>query len=207
MLHVFVNMLFNRAVTSIGYCHVDRGCKIAIHHLPGANGIARSNENTFFVGSTTRAEVRVLERQSDDLLVVSDVITYGSAFMISIGLFVSTDPAITETAMAVDNLSMDGEGAVWAAAFPSGKDLFEHLGDPLRYPSPSIALRIAFTAGDGPASFGKDYSVDMVSCRGLNLSVGQLMNLAWSHLKATARTISPRGPQQSYMMLQDIACS
>jgi arylesterase/paraoxonase len=166
MLHVFVNMLFNRAVTSIGYCHVDHGCKIATHHLPGANGIARSNENTFFVGSTTRAEVRVLERRSDDLLVVSDVITYGSAFMISIGLFVSTDPAIIETAMAVDNLSVDGEGAIWAAAFPNGKDLFDHLRDPFRYLSSSIALRIVVTNGNGPASFEKRYKIDMVSCRG-----------------------------------------
>jgi arylesterase/paraoxonase len=160
-------MLFDRAVTSIGYCHVDRGCKIATHHLPGSNGIARSNENTFFVGSTTRAEVRMLERQSDDSLVVSDVITYGSAFVVGIDLFVLTDVTIVENPMPVDNLSVDGEGAVWAAAFPSSKEVWEHLGDPVRHSCSSTALRIAFTAGNGLTSPGNGYNVDTVSCQGL----------------------------------------
>jgi arylesterase/paraoxonase len=81
-------MFMDRAVTSVGYCHVDTGCKIAADHLPGANGITRSNSDAdvFYLGSATRPEVRVLERQMDSSLVVTDVIRFGK-FFVSTSLF------------------------------------------------------------------------------------------------------------------------
>jgi arylesterase/paraoxonase len=82
------------ALTSVGYCHIDSGCRIAAGGLRGANGLARRDEDTFFLVSQTRGEVRVLERQADNSLVVTD--------------FVAVD-------LAMDNVSVDKDGVVWAA--------------------------------------------------------------------------------------------
>lgn len=73
-----------KADTHVGYCSVDKGCKIAAGKLPYSNGIARGVDgaaDVFYVASSLRAEVRVLERQADESLVVTDVIKHGSFFL------------------------------------------------------------------------------------------------------------------------------
>lgn len=56
---------------------MDHGCKFAVEHIPGSNGIAKGKDGQFYVGNSLFGELRVLERQANDNLVVTDIITYG----------------------------------------------------------------------------------------------------------------------------------
>jgi arylesterase/paraoxonase len=98
-------LLLGARLTFVGYCHVDSGCKIAAGGLRGANGLVRKGENAFFVGSQTRGEVRVLERQPDDSLVATDLIAVD---------------------VTMDNLSIDKDGAIWAAGTSSHTNPLVH---------------------------------------------------------------------------------
>lgn len=64
------------ARTSVGYCHVDEGCKIAMAGLSGSNGIARAQNGTVYVANF--GQIHVLEEQSDHSLVLSDIIALGA---------------------------------------------------------------------------------------------------------------------------------
>lgn len=64
--------------TSVGYCHVDEGCKIAMAGLPGSNGIARAQNGTVYVANSKFGQIHVLEEQSDHSLVLSDIIALGA---------------------------------------------------------------------------------------------------------------------------------
>jgi arylesterase/paraoxonase len=66
------------ARTSVGYCHVDEGCKISIAGLPGSNGIARAQNGTFYVANSKFGQIHVLEEQNDHSLVLSDIIALGA---------------------------------------------------------------------------------------------------------------------------------
>ena len=97
-------MILQVAATSVGHCHVDRGCKIALDKLAGANGIVRlpsgwagnerqtttgkeereaaaqdtaGHKTRLMLGSATRPEIRILERQADDTLEVVEVYEHG----------------------------------------------------------------------------------------------------------------------------------
>jgi arylesterase/paraoxonase len=83
------------------------------------------------------------------------------------------------TDLPMDNLSVDKDGAVWAAAFPKGKDLIEkHIPDPLNNPSATTAVRITLNTGSRSAFFGEKYKVEkvrfwhirLVECTGLTRS-------------------------------------
>ncbi|KAF7782217.1 hypothetical protein Agabi119p4_1593 [Agaricus bisporus var. burnettii] len=128
---------FARKTTSVVYCHVNEGCKYAIQGMTGNNGIARAPNGTYYVGSTS-VGLTVLERQTDNTLVVTDII---------------------KTDRGMDNLSIDSEGHVWAASFPKilitvGK----HFEDP-SVPAPSSALRFSINTGPN-AFYGEKYKVD-----------------------------------------------
>ncbi|XP_006460698.1 hypothetical protein AGABI2DRAFT_185052 [Agaricus bisporus var. bisporus H97] len=128
---------FGRKTTSVVYCHVNEGCKYAIQGMSGNNGIARAPNGTFYVGSIS-VGLTVLERQTDNTLVVTDII---------------------KTDRGMDNLSIDSEGHVWAASFPKilitvGK----HFEDP-SLPAPSSALRFSINTGPN-AFYGEKYKVD-----------------------------------------------
>lgn len=71
-----VSILLRTAVSSIGYCHVEEGCKFATSKVHDANGIASVND-TFYVTNSLKGSVTVLERQSDNSLVLTDVIPTG----------------------------------------------------------------------------------------------------------------------------------
>jgi len=86
--------LFGFASSSVGYCHVDEGCKLAIQKLRGSNGIARAKNDTFYVSDCLWGGITVLEQQSDDTLVITDRIP---------------------TDRSLDNLSIDEDGVLWAA--------------------------------------------------------------------------------------------
>jgi arylesterase/paraoxonase len=66
------------ARTSVGYCHVDEGCKIAIDGLLGNNGIVRAQNGTVYVASSKSYQIHVLEEQNDHSLVLVDNIALGA---------------------------------------------------------------------------------------------------------------------------------
>jgi len=134
-----VDIVLRRPVCSIGYCHVDEGCKFATPKIPYANGIASVNE-TFYVADSLGGTVTVLERQGDNSLVLTDVIP---------------------TDRTLDNLSIDADGMVWAAGFPNFlHTLKTSLRDPL-LSTPSSALRVSLNTGSG-VFYGLKYKVEKV---------------------------------------------
>lgn len=67
------------AQTSVGYCHIDNGCRIVASGLHGSNGIARAQNGTVYVGSSKSGQIRVFEEQNDQSLVLTDVIALGTS--------------------------------------------------------------------------------------------------------------------------------
>ncbi|KAJ7579296.1 hypothetical protein C8J56DRAFT_965373 [Mycena floridula] len=125
------------ASTNVVHCHLDEGCKVAISGLPSSNGIAEASNGTIYVASVLGGSLRVLEQQQDHSLVVTDVIT---------------------SEYPMDNLSIDQDGAVWAAAFVKQFSMLKSMKDG-KTKSPVAALK--FTINRGPkAFFGEKFSVD-----------------------------------------------
>lgn len=127
--------------TSVGYCHVVDGCKIAANKLHTSNGITKSPTNdTFYVASSRGGGIQVLEKQTDNTLVLTEVI-----------------PTVD---MSFDNLSVDKNGAVWAASFPKGLNLLRRFKD-LTIDVPSGAVRVTLNTGQS-AFYGEKYKVEKV---------------------------------------------
>ncbi|KAG6813313.1 hypothetical protein H0H92_012126 [Tricholoma furcatifolium] len=132
--------VFGRRTSSVGYCHAQTGCKYAIAKMHGNNGIARALNDTFYVGNSLMGGITVLERQSDDSLVITDAI---------------------HTDRPLDNISLDSRGALWAAGFPDVPTLFFKHFRNFSIPAPSSALRASINTG--PSSFyGEKYKLDTV---------------------------------------------
>ena len=75
-------MYLGLASTTVGYCHLDHGCKIAAKKLKGANGIVKSQTNdTIYVGSAFGAGIQVMEPQADHTLVQTDRISTSKFLM------------------------------------------------------------------------------------------------------------------------------
>jgi len=73
--------LLGRASTSVGYCHIDKGCKYAITNMHGNNGIARSSNGTFYVANCIRGGLNVLEERENNRLEVVDFVPAGKIFL------------------------------------------------------------------------------------------------------------------------------
>ncbi|KDR75056.1 hypothetical protein GALMADRAFT_248922 [Galerina marginata CBS 339.88] len=117
---------FGRSTSSVGYCHVEVGCKYAIQNMHGNNGIARGPNSTIYVANCLKGGLNILDIQRDNTLVITD--------------FVPAD-------RGMDNLSTDAEGFVWAAAFPDTlKLVLKHFSDP-SINVPSTALRFSVNSG------------------------------------------------------------
>jgi arylesterase/paraoxonase len=64
--------------TSVGYCHIDDGCKFAITGTHGSNGIAAAPNGTVYVADCIYGGVSFLEPQADNTLVVSESVKTGT---------------------------------------------------------------------------------------------------------------------------------
>ncbi|KAJ3802966.1 hypothetical protein GGU11DRAFT_763364 [Lentinula aff. detonsa] len=125
--------------SSIGYCHTDHGCKIAIENFYTANGIVKAPNGTIYVASATGLEIKMYEKQDDDSLVFLE------------GVHCDTP---------IDNLSIDKEGTVFAAGMPKSLEVWEHTKNS-SHPSPVCAW--AFSKNIGPGAFyGEKYKVQKV---------------------------------------------
>ncbi|KAJ4483329.1 hypothetical protein J3R30DRAFT_1765689 [Lentinula aciculospora] len=125
--------------SSIGYCHSDHGCKIAVDNFYTANGIVKAPNGTVYVASTTGLEVKMFEMQDDDSLISLE------------GVHCDTP---------IDNLSIDKEGTLFAAGMPKPLDFLEHHKNS-SYPSPVCAWTFSKNTDQG-AFYGEKYKVQKV---------------------------------------------
>ncbi|KXN90880.1 Serum paraoxonase/arylesterase 2 [Leucoagaricus sp. SymC.cos] len=130
--------ILKRKSTSVVYCNIKTGCKYAIQNMISNNGIARALNGTLYVAATWPGTISVLEEQSDNTLVITDYI---------------------KTEYPMDNLSIDSEGHVWAAAFPKVlKIVGDHFKDP-KVACPSTVLRLSVNTGPN-AFYGDKYKIE-----------------------------------------------
>ncbi|TFK46445.1 calcium-dependent phosphotriesterase [Heliocybe sulcata] len=125
------------AATSVGYCHVHEGCKIAMDRMPRNNGIVAAANGTVYVANCVFGEVRVLQTQEDHTLRLVEIISVDRP---------------------MDNLSMDEEGHIWASGFPKVLEFAMKAFTNLSARIPSSALRISSIESEG----GRTYRVDKV---------------------------------------------
>ena len=146
------------ARTSVGYCHVDLGCKISVAGMQGNNGIARSQNGTIYVGSAKIGGISIFEEQSDHSLVLTDVISTGKWSQSYLSPRLIPRPTLIDRIL--DNLSVDEDGALWAAGIPNAFLWLSALSDPAKV-APSSALRITQNIGEN-AFFGEKLKVEKV---------------------------------------------
>jgi len=136
-----LDILFRRPTTTVTYCHVDTGCKIAARGLLSSNGVVRGKDGQIFVSNTFSSQITVFERQADDTLVLTDVIPVQGG--------------------ALDNLSVDQDGALYVAEFPRVFHMaYNHLRDP-KITSPSRVRKITLNT-DESSFFGQKYKVEKI---------------------------------------------
>ncbi|KAJ7188380.1 hypothetical protein C8R46DRAFT_1054614 [Mycena filopes] len=125
---------------SVGYCHIQSGCKFALKNIHGANGIVRApNNESFYVANSILGGITVLERQSDNALLKTHTIP---------------------TDRGIDNLSMDTDGVVWGAGIPYLLSIVRHIAQP-SHPSPVSVHSIARNTGPG-SFYGEKFKVTKV---------------------------------------------
>jgi len=93
-------------LSSVGYCHVEHGCKYAVKNVVSVNGIVRRGENDIFVVSCAKGSVNRYVTRADGTLAFRERIYVGRC---------------------IDNLTVDAEGSIYAAAFPDAHKIFERV--------------------------------------------------------------------------------
>ena len=74
--------LFGAKSSSVGYCHIDNGCKYAITKTHGSNGIAAAPNGTLYVSDSLYGGVLFLEPQADNTLVVIESFKTGARYIV-----------------------------------------------------------------------------------------------------------------------------
>ena len=148
------------ARTSVGYCHVDEGCKIAMDGLHGSNGIARAQNGTVYVANSKSGRIYVLEEQNDHSLVLVDAIAFGAFAGILRCSVLLLNPFLGTADRPLDNLSIDADEALWAAGIPDKLGFISAYYD-LERVAPSSAIRVTKNVGN-EAFFGEKLKVDKV---------------------------------------------
>ncbi|KAG9102547.1 hypothetical protein FRC06_001821 [Ceratobasidium sp. 370] len=116
-----VHMYLGIESTSVGYCHVNTGCKIAASKLYSSNGIVRDKSGRIWVGSSVGGYITVHAQRADKTLVPIKVIKIGRA---------------------TDNLALAPDGSVIVAAFPRAAHFTGKAVKNANLPSPASAVRI-----------------------------------------------------------------
>jgi arylesterase/paraoxonase len=163
------------AATSVGYCHVDEGCKFAIKNMHGNNGIAQAPNGTFYVANALWGGLTILEPQADKSLVITDYVKTGMKRIkiLSGTTYLSVCKIVEWTTYPLTRRDMCGQRvSIWklmpfltrlnpSPGFPNALILaFQHFSDPT-IPCPSNALRFSINTGPN-AFYGEKYKVDKV---------------------------------------------
>jgi len=132
---------FEPYTSSVGYCHVDKGCKLATTGVRKPNGIVRVNDETYWVAESGQGKINVFTREADNSLIQVDQINIGKP---------------------IDNLTLDENGNVWVSVFAKPFDTIKGLKMPgSGVLSPSAAYKVSLNQGHD-AYFGKKYLVEKV---------------------------------------------
>ncbi|KAF9519708.1 hypothetical protein BS47DRAFT_1336806 [Hydnum rufescens UP504] len=154
--------LFNLARSSVGYCHVDHGCKMAAESVNGANGITTIDGDIFYVSNSFGGAIGVFRRLTDNTLSQVD------------SIFLGRSP---------DNLSFDEENNLYAATFINSIGFATRSSHDYTIPSPSSVYKISLnqtTANTSRAGGGKGkYAVDKIFEDDGTLATG-ITTAAWS---------------------------
>jgi len=133
-----LDRLLDRPWSNVAYCHASEGCKVAVDGLVGASGIVKGDDGIVYVASSTTGRIHALERQSDNSLVVTDIL---------------------KTDRPLDTLSIDEDGAIWAAGLPKAQHLVDvHFQNP-SIKSPSSAIRTSINT-DQSRYYGEKYKIE-----------------------------------------------
>ncbi|KAL5484949.1 hypothetical protein ACEPAI_7591 [Sanghuangporus weigelae] len=135
-----IDALLDLGWSNVGYCHAYKGCKLAADNIVGANGVVRGSDGKYYVASSTSGRIYVFERQTDDSLVLTDLIPLERS---------------------VDNLSIDQTGAIWGAGLVHALHLVNVHFETPSINTPSSALRITLNEGEG-SYFGEKYKVEKI---------------------------------------------
>ncbi|EJD43580.1 hypothetical protein AURDEDRAFT_145403 [Auricularia subglabra TFB-10046 SS5] len=115
--------------SSVGLCHVDKGCFIAAKDMQGNHGLVRaSSNNTLYVGNSVNGGIHVMGMLDNGTLVLQD--TIGTPFVI-------------------DSLTVDQKGHIYAAAFPRSLDFFSCMDDFSLQCRPASAVFVTTTNATG----------------------------------------------------------
>ncbi|TFK54246.1 serum paraoxonase/arylesterase [Heliocybe sulcata] len=137
---------FGWPLASVGYCEIDTGCKHAAKNLPGPNGITRAANDTYYVASSAAPQLRVMQRQPDDTLLVKDVIPLGQSQVVAT-LWLIYHARVLSDRLS-DNIALDWDGTLWVAGFPRVLwTRFKHFINPA-IKAPSSAHQISLAHND-----------------------------------------------------------
>ena len=112
--------LFGAKISSVGYCHIDDGCKFAITGTHGSNGIAAAPNGTIYVADSLFGGVLFLERQADNTLVVSESVKTGTRYIAQCTIHIPIFSLGFCPDHALDNIAVDADGQLWAAGMQKG---------------------------------------------------------------------------------------
>ncbi|KAH7108297.1 calcium-dependent phosphotriesterase [Auriculariales sp. MPI-PUGE-AT-0066] len=137
----FFDVVLRRDNTFVTYCDVAEGCRIVARRLVTASGIARGQSGEIYVANTFSSAISVFEEQADHSLVLTDTIPINAG--------------------ALDGLSVDTDGSIYAAELPKVFTWkFQHLKDP-KHLVPSSALKITLNT-DESSYYGQKYKIEKV---------------------------------------------
>ncbi|KAF8608964.1 serum paraoxonase/arylesterase [Ceratobasidium sp. AG-I] len=126
--------------TSVGYCHVNTGCKIAADELVTSNGIVRAPNGDVWVASSHGGYITVHEQQADKTLVPTEVIRFDRP---------------------IDNLGLSSDGSIIAATIPKALQFTQESARNTSITSPAGAFKVSVNTGHG-SYFGEKYKVEKI---------------------------------------------
>ncbi|KAI8669914.1 hypothetical protein LRP88_01639 [Fusarium phalaenopsidis] len=103
------------------FCDAETGCKTVAQNFKWPNGITRDKNNLIYIPCSLSGTIFIYRVLTDNTLEKVDEV---------------------KTGYSIDNLSIDANGDIWAAAFPVGVAIFKAYEDPYNSFPPATALRV-----------------------------------------------------------------
>lgn len=102
-------------------CGAETGCKTVAQNIQWPNGIIRDKNNLIYIPCSLSGTIFIYRVLSDNTLKKVDEV---------------------KTGYSIDNLSVDANGDIWAAAFPAALAIFKVYEDPYNSVAPTTVLRV-----------------------------------------------------------------
>ncbi|KAM0433490.1 hypothetical protein ACHAPT_004370 [Fusarium lateritium] len=109
------------------FCDAETGCKTVAKGFQYPNGITSDKNNLVYIPCSLSGTIFIYRVLPDNSLKQVDAV---------------------KTGYSIDNLSIDANGDIWAAAFPMGVAIFKAYEDPYNTFPPAAALRVRKVEGE-----------------------------------------------------------